>query len=93
MVGCAHSCYYTENRRNRTACHEIRIYTNAAAGKLGASSAILSAAVIEPGLHASEGYCSAALTEKTDPVCGAIFSTTAYIYGVEVLAVAAAVPA
>ena len=91
MVGCAHSRYYSENRRNRTARPEIRICTNAAAGKLGTSPDILAAAVIEPGIQASDGYCPTALTEKTDPVWGAIFPTTDYICGLELLAVAEAV--
>ena len=60
--------------------------------ELRASPSILAAVVIEPGLLASEGYCSTALTEKTDTVRGgAIFSATPYIYGIELLSVAATV--
>ena len=57
---------------------EILIYTDAAAEKSGASSAILAAVVTEPGLLASDGYPPSALTEKTDPFWETIFPTTAY---------------
>ena len=56
-----------------------------------ASSAILAAAVTDHGLLALDGYSQTAITEKTDPVWETIFSTTAYIYGLELLAVAASV--
>ena len=46
---------------------EILIYT-AAAGKLGTSSSILAAVVSEPGLLSSDGFPSAALTERKDPI-------------------------
>ena len=58
---------------------------------MGASPDIPAAVVTESGLLASEGYRPTALTEKTDTVWETIFSTTAYIYGLELLAVAASV--
>ena len=70
---------------------EILIYTDAEAAKSGVSSAILAVVVTEPGLLAADGYPATALTEKTDPVCETIFSTTTYIYGIELLAVVATV--
>ena len=70
---------------------EILNYADSAAGKLGASPDIPAAVVTESGLLASEGYRPTALTEKTDTVWETIFSTTAYIYGLELLAVVATV--
>ena len=70
---------------------EILTDTDAAKGKLGTSSAALAAVVIESSLLFADGYFSAVLVEKPEPIWRTIFSTTAYIYGLELLAVLATV--